>query len=74
MNFDQVVSTTIYLDDLAESRAYHDVYRKYFKSLLPAETTLQQLPPGDRKVNADGQYPDLEQMSLIAVRTPSTAH
>ena len=74
MNFDQVVFTTIYLDDLAESVAYHDVYRKYFKSLLPAETTLQQLPPGGRKVNADGQYPDLEQMSLIAVRSPSTAH
>jgi enamine deaminase RidA (YjgF/YER057c/UK114 family) len=74
MNFDQVVSTTIYLDDLAESAAYHGVYRKYFKSLLPAETTLQQLPPGGRKANAEGQYPDLEQMSLIAVRSPRTAH
>jgi enamine deaminase RidA (YjgF/YER057c/UK114 family) len=74
MNFDQVVSTTIYLDDLAESAAFHDIYRKYFKGSLPAETTLQQLSPGDRKADAEGQYPTLEQMSLIAVRARSTAH
>jgi len=74
MNFDQVVSTTIYLDDLAESAAFRDIYKKYFKGSLPAETTLQQLSPGDRKADAEGQYPTLEQMSLIAVRAPSTAH
>ena len=73
MNFDQVVSTTIYLDDLAESAAFHDVYRKYFKGSLPAETTLQQLAPGDRKADAEGQYPTLEQMSLIAVRRHASA-
>jgi enamine deaminase RidA (YjgF/YER057c/UK114 family) len=69
MNFDQVVFTTIYLDDLTESGAFHDVCKKYFKGSLPAETTLQQLAPGDRKANADGEYPTLEQMSLIAVRS-----
>jgi len=74
MNFDQVVATTIYLDNLGESDAFHGVYQKYFKGALPAETTLQQLPPGDRNANADGQYPDLEQMSLIAVRSSSAAH
>ena len=74
MNFDQVVATTIYLDNLGESDAFHGVYQKYFKGALPAETTLQQLPPGDRNATADGQYPDLEQMSLIAVRSSSAAH
>jgi hypothetical protein len=68
MNFDRVVFTTIYLDDLAESPAFHSIYKKYFKVSLPAETTLQQIPPGDRKADAEGQYPTLEQMSLIAVR------
>jgi hypothetical protein len=61
-------SLTIYLDELAESPAFHSIYKKYFKSSLPAETTLQ-IPPGDRTADAQGQYPTLEQMSLIAVRS-----
>jgi hypothetical protein len=69
MGFDQTVSTTIYLDSLGESRLFHGVYQNYFKGALPAETTLQQLASGERKANAEGQYPDLEQVSLIAVRT-----
>jgi 2-iminobutanoate/2-iminopropanoate deaminase len=69
MNFDHVVFTTIYLDDLTESAAFHAVYKKYFKGSLPAETTLQQIAPGDRKADPEGQYPTLEQMSLIAVRS-----
>jgi enamine deaminase RidA (YjgF/YER057c/UK114 family) len=68
MNFDQVVSATIYLDDLSESALFTDVYKKYFKGPLPAQTTLQQLKPGDRKLEDDVHYPTLEQMSLIAVR------
>ena len=69
MKFDQVVSTTIYLDDLSESAAFAKVYRKYFSGPLPAHTTLQQIPSAERKPDEDGHYPDLEQMSLIAVRT-----
>jgi enamine deaminase RidA (YjgF/YER057c/UK114 family) len=68
MNFDQVVSTTIYLDDLAEAPLFADVYRKYFKAALPAASTLQQLKPGDRKLEDGVHYPTLEEMSLIAVR------
>jgi enamine deaminase RidA (YjgF/YER057c/UK114 family) len=67
MNFDQVVSTTIYLDDLSETPLFANVYKKYFKA-LPAQTTVQQLKPGDRKADEEGHYPDLEQVSLIAVR------
>ena len=73
MNFDQIVFTTIYLDDLAESPAFHNIYKKYFAGSLPAETTLQQLAPGNRKADAEGQYPTLEQMSLIAVRSHAPA-
>jgi enamine deaminase RidA (YjgF/YER057c/UK114 family) len=68
MNFDQVVSATTYLDDLNETSLFGNVYRKYFRGPLPAQTAVQQLKPGDRKPNAEGEYPDLEQVSLIAVR------
>jgi len=44
------------------------VYKKYFNGPLPAQTTVQQLRPGNRKLEDDVHYPTLEQMSLIAVR------
>ena len=69
MTFDQIVSTTIYLDDLTELPSFAKIYRKYFHGPLPAQTTVQQLPPGDRKPDAEGHYPTLEQVSLIAVRS-----
>jgi enamine deaminase RidA (YjgF/YER057c/UK114 family) len=71
MKFDQVVSTTIYLDDLSESAAFGNVYRKYFDRVLPAQTTVQQIKPAERKPDDEGHYPDLEQVSLIAVRGPA---
>jgi reactive intermediate/imine deaminase len=71
MKFDQAVSTTIYLDDLSESAAFGKVYRKYFSGVLPAQTTVQQIQPTERKADEQGQYPDLEQVSLIAVRSPT---
>ena len=69
MSFDQVVSTTVYLDDLSESAVFEKVYGKYFKGTLPAQTTVQQIQPAERKPDEEGHYPDLEQMSLIAVRS-----
>jgi hypothetical protein len=48
---------------------FEKVYRKYFKGMLPAQTTLQQIPPAERKADEEEQYPDLEQVSLIAVRS-----
>jgi hypothetical protein len=44
------------------------VYGKYFSGTLPAQTTVQQLQLAERKPDEEGHYPDLEQMSLIAVR------
>jgi reactive intermediate/imine deaminase len=70
MKFDQVVSTTIYLDDLSELPAFGRVYQKYFSGILPAQTAVQQIQPAERKADEEGQYPDLEQVSLIAVRSP----
>ena len=69
MAFGQVVFTTVYLDDLADLASFDKAYGKYFPGALPARATVQQIPSRDRRPNEDEQYPDLEQMSLIAVRT-----
>jgi len=69
MRFDQVVSTTVYLDDLSELAMFERVYRKYFSAILPAQTTVQQLQPAERKPDDEGHYPSLEEVSLIAVRS-----
>jgi reactive intermediate/imine deaminase len=68
MNFSQVVSTTVYLDNLADAPTFDQVYSKYFRGTLPARTTLQQIAPADRTPDKEEHYPDLEQVSLIAVK------
>jgi 2-iminobutanoate/2-iminopropanoate deaminase len=72
MKFDQVVSTTVYLDDLSDTAAFDDVYAQYLGPMLPARTTIQQIAPADRKADKEDHYPDLEQVSLIAVRSPTS--
>src|SRR5271168_2355003 len=68
MDFCQVVSTNVYLDNMADLPEFDEVYGKYFRAMLPARTTVQQIAPADRAPDKDGHYPDLEQVSLIAVR------
>jgi enamine deaminase RidA (YjgF/YER057c/UK114 family) len=68
MEFCQVVSTNVYLDNLSDTREFDEVYVKYFRGELPARTTVQQIAPADRSPDKDGHYPDLEQVSLIAIR------
>jgi enamine deaminase RidA (YjgF/YER057c/UK114 family) len=68
MTFDQVVATNVYLDDLSDLAAFDAVYAQYFGPLLPARTTIQQIPPTDRKTDNEDHFPDLEQVSLIATR------
>ena len=69
MNFSQVVSTTIYLDDLADGDAFDKVYSEYFSETFPAQTVVQQRPSDNRSADPQGHYPDLEQMSLIAIKS-----
>jgi 2-iminobutanoate/2-iminopropanoate deaminase len=68
MDFNQVVSTNIYLDNLADAPAFREIYREYFGPIMPSSTTVQQLAPTERKADQNDHYPDLEQVSLIAVR------
>jgi reactive intermediate/imine deaminase len=70
MNFVEVVSTVVYLDNLADLPAFDEVYSKYFRGTPPARTTIQQIVPADRNSDKDEHYPDLEQVSLIAVKRP----
>jgi reactive intermediate/imine deaminase len=71
MSFEQVVSTNVYLDDLADAPAFDEVYAEYFATVLPARTTVQQVAAAERKPDKEDHYPDLEQVSLIAVRSPA---
>ena len=70
MDFSQVVSTTAYLDNISEIEAFNRVYSEYFKPPLPAQTVVQQLPSAMPTLDSEGHFPDLEQMSLIAVKQP----
>jgi 2-iminobutanoate/2-iminopropanoate deaminase len=70
MDFSQVVSTTVYLDNISDTEAFNKIYSEYFKTPLPAQTVMQQVPPSNRSPDAEGHFPDLEQMSLIAIRRP----
>jgi 2-iminobutanoate/2-iminopropanoate deaminase len=72
MNFNQVVATTVYLDDLSDLPVFDAVYAQYFGSVPPARATIQQIAPAERKTDKDDQFPGLEQVSLIAVRSRSS--
>ena len=68
MKFDQVVSTTIYLDNIEDASRFDEVYAQYLGSVPPARTTVQQIAPTERKADTEDHFPGLEQVSLIAVR------
>jgi enamine deaminase RidA (YjgF/YER057c/UK114 family) len=71
MEFSQVVAVNVYLDDLADLPAFDVVYGQYFGPIMPANTTVQQIAPAERRADKNDNYPDLEQVSLIAVRGKS---
>ena len=68
MNFDQVVDTKVYLDDLSDLPAFNVVYQEYFGAVLPGRTTVQQIAPTERKPDPEDHFPGLEQVSFIAIR------
>jgi len=71
MNFDQVVSTNIYLDNISDLPPFDEVYGQYFAQVPPARTIVQQIAAAGRQADKDDHYPDLEQVSLIAIRGTS---
>jgi enamine deaminase RidA (YjgF/YER057c/UK114 family) len=68
MTFDNVVATNVYLDDIRDFAKMNRIYASYFKAPFPTRTTVQQRLSVERKPNEHEQWPDLEQISLIAVK------
>jgi 2-iminobutanoate/2-iminopropanoate deaminase len=69
LTFRSVVATNVYLDNLEDFGAMNRIYAQYFaEGRKPARTTVEQRKPGSRDPDAEGRYPTLEQISLIAVR------
>jgi len=71
LKFEDVVSTNVYLDNLSDIAAFDEVYGQYFGPSMPARTTVQQIPPTERKADKEDHFPGLEQVSLIAIRKPA---
>jgi reactive intermediate/imine deaminase len=67
-NFDDVVATNVYLDNLDEFAAMNAVYGEYFVKTKPTRTTVQPLPSIERKPDPRGRQPKLEEISLVAVK------
>jgi hypothetical protein len=44
------------------------VYAEYFGSMLLARTTVQQIAPRERVEGQKGHWPELEQISIVAVK------
>ena len=68
LDFSSAVATNVYLDNLDEFAKMNGVYARYFGAAPPTRTTVQPLPPVDRKKDAAGHTPKLEEISLIGVR------
>lgn len=71
MGLADIVSTNIYLDNMNDLQAFDQVYGQYIGPVLPARTVVQQITPADRQSDQEGHYPDLEQVSLIAIKRSS---
>jgi enamine deaminase RidA (YjgF/YER057c/UK114 family) len=69
MKYDSAVSTVIYLDNLSETPDFANIYKKFFGKVLPATTVVQQMKPVDRKPDAEGHVPEVEQFSIFAIRS-----
>ena len=73
LGFENVVSTNVYLDDLSEFSAMNALYARFFKGIPPARTTIEQLAPVERKKRDNDTYPEIEQISLIAIKGATSA-
>jgi enamine deaminase RidA (YjgF/YER057c/UK114 family) len=68
LNFSNVVSSNVYLDNMDDFPGMNGVYAQYFGAEPPARTTVQQIVSGARTADARGRWPTLEQISIVAVK------
>jgi enamine deaminase RidA (YjgF/YER057c/UK114 family) len=67
LDFSNVVASNVYVDNLEEFGKMNGVYAKYFGAVPPARTTIAPLAPVERRRDASGHAPMVEQISIIAV-------
>ncbi len=73
LTFADVVSTNVYLDDVSDFALMNGIYAKYFGSPAPARTTIQQVASAAARAKKDDDtYPELEQISVVAVKAGSS--
>lgn len=68
MDFSNVVSTNVYLDNISDFAEMNGIYGLYFKGAPPTRTTVQPKASVERKRDAQGRAPKLEEVSLVAVK------
>lgn len=68
MNFSDVVSSNVYLDNVADFAKMNDVYKQYFGTSPPTRTTIEPHIPAGRKAEAGGLCPKLVEISVVAVK------
>ena len=68
IDFSHVVASNVYLDQLEEFARMNGVYAKYFGATPPTRTTVQPMPAVERKANAGGLWPMLDEISIVAVK------
>jgi reactive intermediate/imine deaminase len=68
LDFRNTVETTLYVDNIAEYEKATAIYKLYFEGPPPAQAALQQIPSAARKEGAEGRWPGIEQLTLIAYK------
>ena len=68
LNFSNIVSSNVYLDNMEEFSQMNSIYAQYFGPEPPTRTTVQQMVPRERAADAKGHWPTLEQISIVAVK------
>ena len=68
LNFSNVIATNVYLDNIDEFSMMNRVYGQYFTLLKPTRTTVQPVPGVERNPDAEERWPELEEISLVAVK------
>jgi len=69
MDFSHSVATNVYVDDMNEFAKMNRIYALFFpKDAPPTRTTVQPKASVERRRDADGRAPKLEEISVVAVQ------
>jgi reactive intermediate/imine deaminase len=68
LDFSHVVASNVYLDNMDEFARMNGVYARYFGAVPPTRTTVSPKAPVERKPDAQGRWPKLEEISIVAVK------